>query len=353
MLETVRDGVLPEEDLSLRALLPELRPKRGRRKLDPNDSEMGSSAKRPLRATSLNTDDVSVNQELYSAHPQSAFPWTQPDDPWAAAHRAISPKQETITPHTMVGPRHGQHSFWVGVPDDAPATAYPQSAVTLRHSQSLHFPKDLPQSAHPFNHTPVRVRKRHGPAVSAAWTGSSSTPIGKPRGRPPTSRPAQEGPFTIFPANPSPKPTPPPPVIADVADPAAHTPVSGFSAPPSSSPFVHTGPLQPLLRKPSKLQLQVPQHAGGPVRLATPPPKLLVNGEVGYEGREGYQRHGRRTSADFFKKIDDEESEGGEESEEDAGGVDWKRRAMLLKRKLKDKEAELKAIKRKVLEAVM
>ena len=38
---------------------------------------------------------------------------------------------------------------------------------------------------------------------------------------------------------------------------------------------------------------------------------------------------------------------------EDEEGVDWKKRALILKRKLIEKEEELKAMKRRVLDAVM
>lgn len=41
------------------------------------------------------------------------------------------------------------------------------------------------------------------------------------------------------------------------------------------------------------------------------------------------------------------------DEEELQQGVDWKRRAMVLKRKLGEKEEELRAMKRRVLDAVM
>ena len=63
----------------------------------------------------------------------------------------------------------------------------------------------------------------------------------------------------------------------------------------------------------------------------------------------------RRSSADFFNTVDDESEMG---VADDSGGddddtVDWKRRAMALKRKVKELEGELKAVKRRVLDAVM
>ena len=104
------------------------------------------------------------------------------------------------------------------------------------------------------------------------------------------------------------------------------------------------------VRKPSKLQLQVPDNPGGPVRLATPP-TVLINGET---DRPIPYRHERRSSADFFNQIDEVTEDEVEEDGDDAGGqVDWRRRALMLKKKLQEKEEELKALKRRVLDAVM
>ena len=104
------------------------------------------------------------------------------------------------------------------------------------------------------------------------------------------------------------------------------------------------------VRKPSKLQLQVPDNPGGPVRLATPP-TVLINGET---DRPMPYRHERRSSADFFNQIDEvTEDEVDEDGDDASGQVDWRRRALMLKKKLHEKEEELKALKRRVLEAVM
>lgn len=105
-----------------------------------------------------------------------------------------------------------------------------------------------------------------------------------------------------------------------------------------------------LARRPSKLQLQVPEHAGGPVRLATPP-RVLINGESDRQTSFNYEG---RSSADFFTQLDDaSDYDEPEEPEETISNVDWKRRALALKKKLQEKEDELKTIKRKVLDAVM
>ena len=88
------------------------------------------------------------------------------------------------------------------------------------------------------------------------------------------------------------------------------------------------------------------------MRLATPP-TVLINGE---SGRQSNSSQERRSSADFFGPLDsasegDAQDDGA--AEEASRNVDWKRRCMVLKRKLQEKENELKAMKRRVLDAVM
>ena len=86
------------------------------------------------------------------------------------------------------------------------------------------------------------------------------------------------------------------------------------------------------------------------MRLATPP-RVLINGEI---NRQATHTHERRSSADFFNHLDEvSEEDGMEDGDEEEQNVDWKRRALTLKRKLMEKEEELKAMKRRVLDAVM
>ena len=293
-----------------------------------------------------------------SVFPQSAFPWAQQpsrDDPWAAAQKALMPRSNAMNTQQQL--LQGHSGFWVDNPDTTPSTPYPQSAVTFRHPHNSFLAQDTPQSAHPsMASSPSRSRRRHGPAVSAAWPSGGNAANGKlPRGRPPNNRSVQDGPFSTFPANPQSKPLTPRSVDTPSQTPSqtpVHTPVNSPhpGLPASGMPLsVHI----PTIRKPSKLSLQVPQHSGGPVRLATPPPKVLVNGEAGVSAPTSSHTHERRNSADFFNTIDDEANEGWDGSDDGEEGVDWKRRALLFRRKLKEKEAELKAVRRRVLEAVM
>ena len=86
------------------------------------------------------------------------------------------------------------------------------------------------------------------------------------------------------------------------------------------------------------------------MRLATPP-RVLINGE---SNQQVSVNHEKRSSAEFFNDLDevseeDAEDDGNEEEE----NIDWKRRALTLKKKILEKEEELRTIKRRVLEAVM
>ncbi len=302
-------------------------------------------------------------EEQYSVGPQSALPWSahpSQADAWTAAQIAIAPKTPSTgrTPITQQpSSQPGQHIRWrLNERENTPTTPYPQSAITPRHGYSA-SPFEEPRSAAPSSAKvgPIRSRKRHGPAVSSAWPASSGTATGKLRGRPPSNRSIQEGPFSTFPVNPG----------AREALKPSHTASHTESMSPGQDqmgreviqnfqPTVLVSPPQPmpesLGRKPSKLQLQVPEHPGGPVRLATPP-TVLINGET---DRPASFRHERRSSADFFDQIDEATEDEVEEDGDDAGGqADWKRRALMLKKKLQEKEEELKALKRRVLEAVM
>ncbi|KAL8728351.1 MAG: hypothetical protein Q9181_005372 [Wetmoreana brouardii] len=360
--DVVRDGVPPEEDLALRALLPEWRPKRGRRKADDVDEE-ATPAKKMQHQRSTSAELFHAFDQQYSAHPSAGAPWSaqpQHDDAWTAAQMAIAPK----TPSTGRTPSTAQLSAQDAVQqmrwkandqDGTPMTPYPHSAVTPEHNYSASPSFEEPKSANPSS-LRLQPRKRHGPAVSSAWA-HATTPSGKLRGRPPTNRSVTEGPFSTFPANPTAKEIPQGGfgmlVPKSSSQPDQHQQAAGGA--PNTQPTITVTPQsataeQPVARRPSKLQLQVPEHAGGPVRLATPP-RVLINGEI---DRQSSSTHERRSSADFFNQLEEvSEADEAEEPEESINNVDWKRRALTLKKKLREKEEELKAIKRRVLEAVM
>jgi len=270
--EASRDGVAAEEDLALRALLPETRPKRGRRKAeDRDDSDLGKSpSQRPrLDSPTLSEDFMMARASLL---PENATP--------ATAHPGFSQTfHDRIMPWTATEMR-GQMSSafrWPPPPDGSqtPLSAYPQSAITPTISRGQLW-NDEPRSAI----TPKsRLRRRHGPAVSSAWPSNGSASSGKLRGRPPSNRSVQDGPFSTFPANPGSRDV----STLNLRDNApTATPVVDNSEIPHFFPAgVRANPPNPPTQngRPSRLSLQVPQREGGSVRLATPPPVVLVNGE--------------------------------------------------------------------------
>ncbi|KAJ6169139.1 hypothetical protein N7497_001982 [Penicillium chrysogenum] len=270
-----RDGVLLEEDLALRALVPQWKPKRGRKRVEDRYIEEDRAIKRPQLDTSVGT----VQQGSFQSHsvtfPQSAIPFSafpddmEPNDPWTAATSSY--------PNGSGPDQPSQDTRW-RLPDrDASPANYPQSAIIPRS----HLPSDVHMSAEPRSAvTPStgeksRSRRRHGPAVSSAWPNSNGLSAGKGRGRPP-NRGSSSGSFSTFQVNPSressqaPNPNNQPPSLA-----LETNPPQIFQTPPHNQP-----PTSVSHGRPNKLQLQVPQHSGAPVRLATPP-RLVVNGVNG------------------------------------------------------------------------
>jgi len=282
-----RDGVVAEEDLALRALLPETKPKRGRRKAEDRENEE-DSGRSPAQRPRL--DSPTLSDEFMSARsmiPDSATP--------ASAHPGFNQAfQDRMMPWSATEMRSSlSGSFrWSG-PDSAqtPLSAYPQSAMTPTNRGQLWNDSNEPPSAITPNKS--RSRRRHGPAVSSAWPSSGGTSSGKLRGRPPSNRSVTDGPFSTFPANPGSKDVP----TINLRDntPTATPIVGDQDVPHFFPPAVPTSqPNPPALNgngRPSRLSLQVPQRQGGTVRLATPPPPpppvVLVNGESDSEIQSG------------------------------------------------------------------
>lgn len=289
-----RDGVALEEDLALRALVPQWKPKRGRKRVEDRDEE-----DKPTKRPQLDTSVGGLHQSSFPSHsvafPQSAIPFSAfPDDmeshdPWMTATSSF--------PHGNGQEQQGQDIRWRLPERDASPANYPQSAIIPRS----HLPSDMlmePQSAvTPSTGGKARARRRHGPAVSSAWPNSNGMSAGKSRGRPP-NKGSTSGSFTTFQVNPSRESSQAPttdtqstPLVLDT------NPSQSFQTPTynqTPTPFAQG--------RPSKLQLQVPQHSGAPVRLATPPPpRLVVNGVngavipgAGTEGPNGSHYHGAK-----------------------------------------------------------
>lgn len=284
--ENGRDGVAPEEDLALRALLPETRPKRGRRKNeDREENDLGKSpSQRPrLHSPTLSEDFFMARAALVSEGRISV-----------EETNLTQPLNDRMAPWSAMEARGQLGAFRWPDPSDhlnTPLSAYPQSAITPTNRVDLWH--DEPRSAI----TPKsKARRRHGPAVSSAWPSNSATTSGKLRGRPPSNRNVTDGPFSTFPATPTVRDMPTvnlrdntpisTPIVADLG-------VSHFFPPPR--PPLHNSNVQS--NRPSRLSLQVPQREGGSVRLATPPPLptpppvLLINGSADVETNEFSSDH--------------------------------------------------------------
>ena len=270
-----RDGVAPEEDLALRALLPETRPKRGRRKAEDRDeSDTGKSpSQRPrLDSPTLSEDFMMARASLIgdntapsTAHPDFQQSFNDRMAPWSAI--------ENRGPVSAVP---GSTFRW---PDNSHQSLsdYPQSAITPTTRTHLWNDTSEPRSAITSK---SRSRRRHGPAVSSAWPSNGGTSSGKLRGRPPSNRSVQDGPFSTFPVNPS--STNVPTINLRDNTPTATPIVDNSNVPHFFPSGVQGNPPDPQVQnglqngRPGRLQLQVPERPGGSVRLATPP-HVLVN----------------------------------------------------------------------------
>ncbi|KAJ5584690.1 uncharacterized protein N7459_004490 [Penicillium hispanicum] len=266
-----RDGVPLEEDLALRALVPEWKPKRGRKRADEREFEEEKPAKRP----SLDTSAAGLQKGAFQNHgvtfPPSAIPFSAfpDDDPWITASSSFPP------PGTS--DQQGQELRWRLPERETTPAGYPQSAIIPRGNQPPEFIMSAePRSAvTPSSGEKSRAKRRHGPAVSSAWPNSNGSASGKNRGRPPNK--SSSGSFSTFQVTPSRESSQFPPHSIPQSSPLVvdhnHS-HAVLNAPHGQSPTPGTH------GRPEKLQLQVPQHMGAPVRLATPP-TLLVNGVNG------------------------------------------------------------------------
>ncbi|TFB03714.1 ARS-binding protein 2 [Trichoderma ghanense] len=302
--QPVRDGVAIEDDMALRALLPHIRPKRGRKRPEADDGA-GSPVTQRQRLSPPSA--VDAPRASWSAHPDARAQGMPMDSlrPGVAAAWGLGDAVHTPLsryPNSAITPSTGRSSFW----DDA---LEPRSAIT---------PSKPKLSTH-----------RRGPKnVSSAWKPGGGDSSSKPRGRPPINRtpaepsPPNPPPMTSWAPTPDSNPSDPPlaavskepmplapdaaqmhpqirnQVVAARADPVASMQAAQVRVqpqppaqvqiipPPASSsnlgvagmginPLDGTRPARP------SISLQVPERQGGTVRLATPPlpPSMVsVNG---------------------------------------------------------------------------
>ncbi|CAK4032667.1 ARS-binding 2 [Lecanosticta acicola] len=274
---TGRDGVMAEEDLAIRALDPSFRPKRGRRRNSEAEREEENEAEPASKQPRLLDHPAP-----YSGAPMSSIPLSaNPDnyhDPWAVAS-AVTPQSFAPWSARPGGPPSAFSStsnlrWQLG---QTPSTPHPMSAIPTSMSAHIDAAFDgEPKSAV----TPSsRRRRKHGPAVSSAWS-SNTAPGSKPRGRPPANRNVQDGPYGTFPVDPTNEKSRA--QSSTPADGVGH--VTNSFGEDRSPPQLDQPTFQPQSEgRPGRLSLQVPPHTGAPVRLATPP-TLLVNGETNETG---------------------------------------------------------------------
>ncbi|KAL5594078.1 hypothetical protein BROUX41_001125 [Berkeleyomyces rouxiae] len=335
-----RDGVPPEDDMALRALLPHIRPRRGRKRADETEHQIGSPS--PLRreyhepyvAHPAAEPDRSPHQRYqdppphhqYQHYPDQPQPWPWPPLQHARqANPASSPNDHLRPSKPPLGGTSWQRPGSTPVPNHAHAHADPQ-ANTPSAARPAVWPDD--PRATPAPPSTQKLKKRYGAkAVSSAWR---STSRGKTRGRPPANRtPADDAPALA---------------------PAVHVIKMAPRAPAAPQPQLHADPharlsatdpapyLPPLLPH----QLRPPKLDAG--RLATPPAHEVAAGHAlaGYgapptyrlatpvatpaiHGSEAGQRSpaeaGEASTPEDETNTSDDEDEGGEHYGSGGGGA--------------------------------
>ncbi|CRG89779.1 ARS-binding protein 2 [Talaromyces islandicus] len=271
-----RDGVPLEEDLALRALVPEWKPKRGRKRVEDRERDELRYLKRPQLDTSMTIIDgnslaAHAANFPHSAIPFSAFPEdAEHNDPWAAAASSFGTDQQHH--HHPGSLAAGQDLRWRPFEGEGSPPGFPRSAVIPRNHEPEPGSVVEPRSAVVSQEKPRR--RRHGPAVSSAWPSNTGSMTGKVRGRPPNRGSAPNGPFSSFPVNPGRTHTP------GHAASIRSSPAMGVDHMSLGPPPRHSTPNsfeQSGVARPERLHLHVPEHDGYPVRLATPP-TLVLNG---------------------------------------------------------------------------
>lgn len=252
----VRDGVAFEDDMALRAVVPEIRPKRGRKRPDP-DVGPAPAARRRRKTPPSAVDNHNHGTQAWSAHPDG-----RPQMPTDANRPTNSAGYDNLQaslarwPQSAVTPTT-RGTFW----DDA---LEPRSAIT----------PSKPRQSYP---------RRGAKNVSSAWKTGPHDIGGKLRGRPPINRtPVESNPSSNQHWTPTSDASPAYPKAPEQYSyghaqyqPTTQPPLGNHVPPPVSLPpaMQHQHATNEGARpaRPS-ISLQVPERQGGSVRLATPPP---------------------------------------------------------------------------------
>ncbi|KAK6534312.1 hypothetical protein TWF281_005639 [Arthrobotrys megalospora] len=214
--DEVRDGVPLEEDLALRALIPEYRPKRGRRKV-----ERGS-----IDSNYMSLPDKRQKQPLLPATLPNIL---SPEEPsllnYEESHVSSSLQKEDRA--RELDPLHPDARLWPEIrvhnsqplfhsifsnPFDTLHPVVPGGQPLRWHTPPKPFdPSHRPGGLHerirsvPVQQFPTlkRARRQHRLTVSSAWPSSGTSKAGKSRGRPTGNRGAAETLYSTFPASPA------------------------------------------------------------------------------------------------------------------------------------------------------
>lgn len=274
--EDGRDGVAAEDDMALRALLPQIRPRRGRKRPE-EDGLSKSPSQRPR------LDSPAFGGEARMSRPDSLDPWTaHPDGRSAFIFPPVDPRSSVIPETNSAYP-------WSNDVSREPMSAYPQSAMTPSTRGTFWGDPSEPRSAISPGKAKSLGRRHGAKVVSSAWRSGGVSTGGRPRGRPPASR-GNETPLTPIPderrefapmtlqeSTPQ-SATAPTPMLPPEPVSKPPGPTSAPATTPTSAPGSRPS-------RPGRLSLQVPERAGGPVRLATPPPPVvMVNGKSTVNG---------------------------------------------------------------------
>lgn len=257
--QPLRDGVAVEDDMALRALLPHIRPKRGRKR--PVDDDALTPPSQRDRLASLSA----IDPMRHGSNPP------------------LSAEPSRATMNSPWGPNEGM--------PNTPLPKWPQSANTPISRNSFWDDALEPQSATAPPKPRHATQRRGAKNVSSAW----DVPKGgaKPRGRPPMARTSMDAPLPAYPSMTS-AVSPAETVgsnhsesMAPISVPASvmsrHTMPSYSAQSPATAPTPcdtppsHSSP--PRYGRPS-ISLQVPERRTSAVRLATPPPAVVVQDAV-------------------------------------------------------------------------
>lgn len=309
-----RDGVAAEDDMALRSLLPQIRPRRGRKR--PDDESLSRSPSQKTR------------MEQGNDLPNTGGPGVEQLDMWAGQPEARSGGYLFAQDHfARMNVGMGSSGSWAGDAfPQTPMSAHPYSEVTPATANA--FWSDQPGDSQSVLTTPKpKANRRHGAkVVSSAWRSGGPGGSGKTRGRPPLNRqntstsqtqseaPPAASPFSAFPVGQSVSPPTPfrqtpqqlhnSPHMMNTS--LAHPMMALGSAMPGTTmgTAVQQGlgmqqqegydlsgqqhdaaQTRDLRMTRSRLSLQVPERIGADIRLATPQgqqatPVVMVNGTM-------------------------------------------------------------------------